>query len=299
MRRRSSGSVRPTGRWLSRCTAQLYFSFQLERVEDCKSSARVFPAFGARIVWHWVGCAFGVRRSLAVLAGVVLFLLPGLAAADDEMAEVWSGVQVTQNSWYAYSGIIYAFGGDIFADGWRLRATGGGGTYSYAGRLPLQSPDTADIDFTGSSAASDIAIGYQQRFGPVIAKAFVGASYDDHRISPGDVFNPVSGSAFGAIGAVDLWADLDDKTWASLGGSFDTAFSSYAVYASAGYRLLPELSAGIEAGAFGNESLDAGRLGALLKWDTAYGELTAAAGVSGDYEDPSTPYGRVSWLVRF
>ena len=61
----------------------------------------------------------------------------------------------------------------------------------------------------------------------------------------------------------------------------------------------PELSIGFEAGAFGNETLDAGRLGALLKWDTGFGELAAAGGVSGDYDDPSTPYGRLSWLVRF
>ncbi len=252
-----------------------------------------------RIVLRLVGRVFGVGRTLAVLAGVFVLAFPSLAQADGEFAEVWSGVQATENSWYAYSGVIYAFGGDIFADGWRLRTTGGGGNYTYQGRLPLQPLDSPDVLFSGNSAAADIAIGYQQRFGPVIAKAFLGASYQDHRIEPNDVFNSVSGIAYGAIAAVDLWADLNDSSWASLGASYDTAYSSYSAYASAGYRLLPELSIGVEAGAFGNETLDAGRLGALLKWDTAYGELTAAGGVSGDYEDPSTPYGRVSWLVRF
>lgn len=252
-----------------------------------------------RIVLRLVGRVFGVGRSLAVLAGVFVLAIPSSAQAEGEFAEVWSGVQATQNSWYAYSGVIYALGGDIFADGWRLRATGGGGNYSYQGRVPLQLPDSPDVLFSGNAAAADVAIGYQQRFGPAIAKAFLGAGYQDHQIEPDDVFNSVTGVAYGAIAAVDLWVDLSDDTWASLGASYNTAFSSYSAYASAGYRLLPELSVGIEAGAFGNETLDAGRLGALVKWDTAYGELTAAGGVSGDYEDPSTPYGRVSWLVRF
>ena len=248
-------------------------------------------------MWRRVGCVLAVGRVLAVVAGIGL---PSVASKAGELtAEVWSGVQVTENSWFAYSGVIYAFGGDIFADGWRMRASGGGGTYSYQGRLPQQPLDSPDVLFAGSSAATDLAVGYQQRFGPVIAKAFLGASYQDHRISPEDVFNPVSGTDIGALAIIDIWADLDARTWASLGGSYDSAFSSYAAYASAGYRVLPELSAGIEVGAFGNATLDAGRLGALLKWDTDFGELTAAAGVSGDYEDPSTPYGRVNWLVRF
>jgi hypothetical protein len=221
--------------------------------------------------------------------------------ADDEAAslEVWSGAQITENSWYAYSGITYAFGGDVLLDGWQLRVSGGGGGYSYSGRLPLQSIDSTGIEFTGETAIGSVAVGYQQRFGPAIAKAFLGASYTDHRIVPQDVFNSVSGSEVGVVADVEVWTDINDATWISLGASYSTAFSSYSAHVAAGYRVLPELSLGLEAGAFGNESLNAGRVGPLLKWDTPYGELTAAAGVSGDYEDPSTPFGRVTWLVRF
>jgi hypothetical protein len=236
-----------------------------------------------------------------VIAATLLLAAATAASADDAppTAETWSGAQVTSNSWYAYSGLVYALGNDVLADGWRLRLTGGGGSYTYQGHLPLEPIGSAETTFQGSSATGDVAIGYHQRFGPMIAKAFLGASYVDHRIVPEDVFNYVSGSEIGAVAAVDLWIDIDAATWATLGGSYESAFSGYAVHASAGYRVLPELSLGIEAGAFGNESFDAGRLGALVKWDTAYGELTTAAGVSGDHEDPSTPYGRLSWLVRF
>lgn len=226
------------------------------------------------------------------------------AAADDppepkSAAEMWSGAEATANSWFAYSGLVYAFGGDVLADGWRLKATTGGGSYSYEGRLPLQAPESPDIPFHGTVVTGDVSAGYQQRLGPMIARAFLGASYVDHQISPEDVFNEVSGTAIGVMAGVDLWVDIDARTWASAGGSYDTAFSTYAAYASIGYRVLPELSLGLEAGAFGNDSLTTGKLGGLLRWDTGYGEMTAAGGLSGDYADPSTPYGRIDWLVRF
>lgn len=221
------------------------------------------------------------------------------ATGTPASAEIWSGAQATENSWYAYSGLIYAFGGDVLADGWRVRAETGGGTYSYMGRLPGQALDTSDIHFQGTATDGEIAAGYQRRFGPMIARAFLGASYVDHEIRPKDVFNTVSGTAFGAVGHLDVWWDIDARTWASAGASYDTAFSTYSASASAGYRVFPELSLGLEAGAFGNATLDAGRIGALLRWDTGYGEMSAAAGLSGDYADPTTPYGRLDWLVRF
>lgn len=212
---------------------------------------------------------------------------------------MWSSAQATENSWYATSGLVYALGGDISAEGWRLRAGTGGGTYSYAGRLPGQALDIPDVLFQGTATEGELAAGYQQRFGPMIARAFLGASYVDHEIRPKDVFNEVSGTAVGAVGRLDLWWDVDARTWASAGGTYDTAFSTYSAYLSAGYRVLPELSLGLEAGAFGNATMDAGRIGALLRWDTGYGELSAAAGLSGDYADPTTPYGRIDWLVKF
>ncbi|MEZ5924127.1 MAG: cellulose biosynthesis protein BcsS [Hyphomicrobiaceae bacterium] len=239
-----------------------------------------------------------------VLASLALHAIPALAGdsvAKDTppVAEVWSGTEVTENSWYAYSGLIYALGNDVLENGWRVRLEGGGGTYGYAGRLPLQPPATDDVWFQGTIASGEAAIGYQQRFGWVIAKAFIGASYVEHRIVPDDVFNEISGATFGALGVFELWADFDSRTWGALSARYDTAFATFATHASAGYRVLPDVSLGVEVGAFGNENLDAGRMGALFKWDTDYGELTAAAGLSGDYADPSTPYGRISWLVRF
>lgn len=251
------------------------------------------------------GYAHGPARTLGVIAGVVAFCCAAPPASAQDVAEppasaeIWSGAQVTDNSWYASSGLIYAFGGDVLADGLRVRAETGGGTYSYTGRQPGQPIDTPDVLFQGTATEGEIAAGYQQRFGPMIARAFLGASYVDHEIRPKDVFNEVSGTAFGAVGRADLWWDIDARAWASAGASYDTAFSTYSAYASAGYRVLPELSLGLEAGAFGNATLDAGRIGALLRWDTGYGEMSAAAGVSGDYADPTTPYGRIDWLVRF
>jgi Cellulose biosynthesis protein BcsS len=60
-----------------------------------------------------------------------------------------------------------------------------------------------------------------------------------------------------------------------------------------GYRLAPALSAGVEAGALGNEEYGARRGGAFLRFNVIATEITVSGGFSGNYLDDN-PSGYVS-----
>ena len=76
-----------------------------------------------------------------------------------------------------------------------------------------------------------------------------------------------------------------------------------------GWRLLPTLSIGIEAGAAGNIECDIARAGGFLRYEWAAGEVSASAGWSNDklldgtpvagLAEASTPYASLAWLTKF
>ena len=76
-----------------------------------------------------------------------------------------------------------------------------------------------------------------------------------------------------------------------------------------GWRLLPTLSIGIEAGAAGNIECDIARAGGFLRYEWAAGEVSASAGWSNDklldgtpvagLAAASTPYASLAWLTKF
>ena len=82
--------------------------------------------------------------------------------------EIWVGADAGAHNWLVYSGTTYAPFDDIHGDGLRLRSTAGYGQYSYQWDVSTR------VKVTKTTA--DILVGYQQRFGALTAKAFIGAA---------------------------------------------------------------------------------------------------------------------------
>lgn len=243
----------------------------------------------------------------------------GEAAASVGWREVWAGVDATESTWLAYSGTTIAPLGGIHDPGLRLRFAGGYGQYAYSGRRrDLSQPQGWRLrHFEAETAFSDALVGYLWRLGPLTAKGFVGAAGIGHTIAPLDPDNVVDGLEWGAKGVVELWLNIGDDAWASLDASYTTAHESYAARARLGYRILPTLSIGLEAGlngnAVGSEGLlssrvtdgyqpidyQNGRGGAFIRYEWYGGELSLSAGVSGDIAEPTTPYATLNWLTQF
>jgi len=91
--------------------------------------------------------------------------------------------------------------------------------------------------------------------------------------------------------------------------SWGTIHDTYGGRGRLGWRLLPTLSIGIEAGAAGNIECDIARAGGFLRYEWAAGEVSASAGWSNDklldgtpvagLAEASTPYASLAWLTKF
>lgn len=194
--------------------------------------------------------------------------------------EIFSGVGVTQNSVFAYGGAVWAFGASVEAPGPRVKALTGFGVYDYSGSLPGVA---GSVDFDGDVALAQLLAGYQWRRGEWTVKAYAGVGFEDHDLSPDDPANAVNGSEIGAVGQIELWRNLGEAGWLSLNASYADVFASYSTQLRLGRRMRKRVSAGLEAGALGNEEYDSARAGGFLRYHLGGTELTISGGVSGDY----------------
>lgn len=233
--------------------------------------------------------------------------------------EVSAGVDIGSHVWLAYSGATYSPFGSLYANGFRLRAAGGYGQYSYTGQRRGQYRS-----FDAMVSYAEALLGYQWQAGALTTKAFAGIASIDHVITPDD---PIAygglltqGLEIGVKGALELWLNLGDDAWSSLDLSWTSAHQTYAGRWRLGYRVLPTLSLGPEFivngnaldapsalpdGSFREELKPAGRIGAFARYEWASGEISLSGGIGsetlafdGDVSLQSA-YGTANWLTRF
>lgn len=235
-------------------------------------------------------------------AVVLLLLIVSSAQAEPEEAprwrEIWTGVDASDRAWLLYGGMTVAPFSDMFSDGLRLRVASGFGRYRYTGDR-----NGREQTFVAETAFTDALVGYLKRFGPLTAKAFVGASAIEHDIRPLDPENPVQGRAYGPKGVIELWLNMGSNAWSSLDASWTSAHQTYAGRIRSGYRVVEDLSVGAEGRIDGN-TLDRDARGGLFvryAWDG--GELSLAGGVSGrffeDAQNMTNPYATLNWLMQY
>lgn len=257
-------------------------------------------AFGAATSWH------------AAIAGIST-----ACAADPVTRQVeaksprfeWSaGFQGYEQVWSLYSGITAAPFGGIQADGARLRLSGGYGGYRYSGPRAFGTGSQA-IDFEGTVVFADFLLGYQKQAGPVTLKLFGGLMAEEHQVRPDDPETSIRGMGVGGKVVLEAWWTVNDRLWASADLAWGSVHNSYGGRIRLGWRLAPNLSAGLETGVAGNVEGDVTRAGAFLRYEWAAGELSISGGVSSDQlfynlgvakaSDSSTPFVSAGWLTRF
>jgi hypothetical protein len=240
-----------------------------------------------------VGC-MRLRASEAVRAivvGAALLSAPVAHAEPNEPhAEIFTGIEASNNAISGYLGGGYAFGKGLYEPGWRLRAVGSIGRYDYQGTLFGGGADPATT-FDGVGSYGAALLGYQFRRHALFVKLFAGVEAEDQQITPHDPDNSVQGSAVGLKLLAESWLDVSPKTFLSLDASYGTAFQEYWSLARIGRRLGPKLSLGLEGGAQGNEEYDAGRAGGFVRLNLGGIEMTLSSGFTGNYlEDEPSGY---------
>jgi hypothetical protein len=212
------------------------------------------------------------------------------ATAQEPHAEIFTGLEASNNAISGYLGAGYAFGKGVYEPGWRVRAIGSLGRYDYRGTLFGAGADLGTT-FDGDASYGAALLGYQFRAETVTLKLFAGVEAEDQRISPRDPDNSVQGSAVGLKLAVESWFDLSPLWFLSADAAYGTAFEEYWSLARVGRRIGPRLSLGLEGGALGNEEYDAGRGGGFIRADLHAVEITLSGGFTGNYlEDEPSGY---------
>lgn len=293
-------------------------------------------------MWGWQAvCRNVCRRPCAwplIFAAVAVVHVPGPAAADPEPTpepasgrEIWAGADLSSNVWLLYSGVTLAPWSGIHEPGFRFRAAGGYGGYSYdreAEKIPDPNNPRA-THLTAQTYFADVLVGYLARYGDLTAKAFVGAAIISHEISPTDEETVAIGEEVGIKGVVELWLNIGERGWGSLDVSWASAHDTRTARTRLGYRVWPKLSVGLEAGINLNsqgecrmqgpgasgcklpddtdvdraELLDYARGGVFARYEWGASEASLGVGVLGDsLGDDGTevsPYVTVNWLTQF
>ncbi len=222
--------------------------------------------------------------------------------------EFWAGAQAFKHAWSLYSGTTVAPFTSIQQDGPRLRMVGGYGGYSYAGPRAA-GVGSQTVNFKGTVAFTDALLGYHKQLGPLTVKVFAGLTAGQYRAEPDDPETTIRGPGLGGKVALETWWNIGDRAWSSVDLSWGSLHDSYAARGRLGWRFLPALSAGLEAGGAGNLECDTVRVGGFLRYEWESGELSASGGLSNDKlwqgvgrsdaAQSSTPFATLSWLTRF
>lgn len=254
-----------------------------------------------------------VRRVLLVAA--ILLLPAGFAVASEDdgvppgkgappWQETSMGVEAARNSWSAYSTTTWAPFSPIDVDGFRLRTSGGYGRYRYEGFRDIGKAHIA-TEFGGITSFADLMIGYHLQVARTTIKAFAGGAGIAHVITPLDRNNEVSGLAIGFKATLETWTDLTEQLWLSADGSWTDAHGAYGSRMRGGWRMLPELSLGVEAGLHGNVASNGGRSGLFIRYAPDWGEVSISGGMMRDLErqdgdpDRDSLYGSLNVLLRY
>lgn len=228
---------------------------------------------------------FDIRKAPLVLAAMTLTLSSApVAAYENDMTYpvlIVSGSDFAAGDAYeGYAGIFYALNRDLDREGVILRVLGSMGSFEYDVPPP---GTTVDGDFW----QGDVMIGYQWvRHGLEIG-AYVGVDFQDYDLSPDDPDNPVNGSETGFKVALDIESDDDIPAahYFALHGAYSTAFDTYFVLGRVG-RNFDRFTIGPEVWAYGDETGDAQRVGAFLKFDLPpiIDRASTVVSLSGGYQ---------------
>ncbi len=203
--------------------------------------------------------------------------------------EVSVGGMATLNGWAAYSGSTFAPFGDLASDGFRFRMSSGYGRYHYTTALPAQGDcrygNGRSTQIQGRTTFADILAGYQTSMGSLTIKAFAGAASDAQELSVLDICNASQGRAYGAKAVIETWLNITPRAWAALDGSWTGAHASYTGKLRVGYRIIDNLSLGLEESVAGNVAGRQLNSGIFARYEWSWGEASVSGGVSSETAD--------------
>ncbi|MFA5956116.1 cellulose biosynthesis protein BcsS [Hyphomicrobium sp.] len=168
----------------------------------------------------------------------------------------YQGIDAAPDSVYYYGGTVFGLTNDLYHNGLLLRSEGVIADYNYR---ESQAPNSKiDVD----DRSLDIMLGYQWIWDNWSAIGYVGYEVRNAHLSPDDPNSDVKGGADGFKVAAELESDDELPYYASLEGSYSTAFDSYYGQARIGWNK-QTIVFGPEAAVYGDGADYAPRVGAF------------------------------------
>jgi opacity protein-like surface antigen len=175
----------------------------------------------------------------------------------------YHGIDAAPNSVYYYGGTVFGLTNDLYHSGVVLRSEGVIADYNYRESSPPRSKIDAD------DRSLDVMLGYQWVYSDWSAIGYLGYETRNVHLSPFDFNSDVRGGADGFKIAAEFETDDHLPYYASLEGSYSTAFDSY--YGQARFGWNREMSLfgtrmvtfGPEAAVYGDGADYAPRIGAF------------------------------------
>jgi hypothetical protein len=227
----------------------------------------------------------------ALLVGTVLTLS---SAAHAATSDVFTGVDIAHNSWYAYLGGVTALSGQDIStqEGWLARVAGGYGQYDY------NKPLVGNID--GDVGNVDLMVGYGMPISGGKVSAYLGANWTDHDLSPNDPANDARGSKLGVKGQLEAFFSPMDHVSGDAMASYSTAFSTYWSHFNLGYNF-GGFAVGPEVGLNGNDEYNEFRYGAEVNAiDLGFASVALHGGiVASNRNGGDGGYGGIGFNRRF
>jgi hypothetical protein len=169
----------------------------------------------------------------------------------------FAGVDARENTYYGYFGLRHHLSGELTDNGFLLRAVGFLGEYEYD--TPAVIGGEVDADITNF----DAMIGYQKAFENMFMRGYVGLDYENHDLSPNNIFDSNRGSDFGVKFLGELESSYLLPYYGGLIASYGTAKDRYWVRARGGWNF-DGFIFGPEGLLTGDDEFDEHRIGAFL-----------------------------------
>jgi hypothetical protein len=238
----------------------------------------------------------GFLRQIAAVAILTCGIFSGmtsLSLADGTL--MFLGGDVRENEYYSYVGVRHHFSGDLTSDGVIMRATGLYAGYEYDTNAVTSGEVDADV------VAFDALIGYQKGFENLTLRGFVGVDYEDHDLSPENLFDSNSGSDFGVKILGEIETVYASPYYLGLIGSYGSAKERYWSRLRVGHNF-GGFIVGPEGILSGSQESDQQRIGAFATiMELGPFWVTASAGYSDTDENRggSSPYGSIEFSLTF
>jgi hypothetical protein len=243
---------------------------------------------------------------LVIAAAAIVIGVGGARAADIltkapptvapvPWAEVWTGIDVQNDSIFGYMGGVVALNSHLDVDGWLFRVEGGDGRYSYVPSAGVKQ----SVDFESGS----LMLGYQSYIGAARVTGYVGA-YVQTDNNP-DPLAAVTGTKWGVKGQGEAYVPLSQAWFGFLLASYASVWDTYDVLARIGYQTTPTVAFGPEAGALGSDRFGDARGGAFVSVNlSSWAQIVLSGGYSADtrensLNDHSGGYGTIHFRAVF